>query len=459
VDTVTERRSALLIAMMSSFLTPFLASSIVIAIPTVADEYSESLVLASWIATSYLLAAAAFLVPFGRIADIHGRKRLFLDGMWVFLAGTLLCTIAPSVMTLIIFRVVQGVGGAMIFGTSIAIVTSVYPPEERGKAIGLTTMLVYVGLSVGPVVGGALTEFISWRAIFAVTLPLIGAILLVGSRWLVGEWAGAKGEKFDLQGSVVYGFSLTGIVLGLTTLPEVAGALAVALGLVGIVWFILIERRTESPVLNTRLFSRNRAFAFSNLAALVNYSATFAVSFMMSLYLQVEKNLTPDEAGIILVAQPIVMAVFSPIAGRLSDYVEPQMIASIGMAITATGLVLLALLTVNSPIIVIVLSLAFLGFGFALFSSPNTNAIMTSVEKRHYGIASATVGTMRLIGQVLSIGIATLFISVYVGNIVATPEQAPLFHEAFRSSFIAFAVMCYAGVFASLARGKVHDSR
>ncbi len=457
MDVKAERRSALAVAMMSSFLTPFLGSSIVIAIPTIADEYSISLVLGSWIVTAYLLAAAAFLVPFGRVADIHGRKRLFLKGMWVFLAGTVLCMIAPSIETLIAFRVLQGIGGAMIFGTSVAIVTSVYPPQERGKALGLTTMLVYIGLSVGPVVGGVLTEFVSWRAIFAVPLPLSAVIMFVGYRWLVGEWAGAKGEKLDIVGSAVYGLSLTGVVLGLTLVPDLVGAVSVILGIAGLVSFILIERSVESPILNVRLFSRNRAFAFSNMAALINYSATSAVAFLMSLYLQLEKGFTADDAGLILISQPILMAAFSPIAGRLSDRFEPQYISSIGMAITATGLMLLALLTVNSSVVVIVLSLAFLGFGFAFFSSPNTNAVMTSVEKKHYGIASATVGTMRLIGQVMSIAIATLFISLYVGDVVIQQEHVQLFHDALRGSFIAFAVLCYVGVFASLARGKVHE--
>jgi len=457
MEETTERRSALTVAMLSSFLTPFLASSMNVAIPSIAEEYSISLVLGSWIVNAYLLAAAAFLVPFGRIADIHGRKRLFLNGMWVFMAGTVLCMFAPTVETLLAFRVLQGIGGAMVFGTSVAIVTSVYPPGERGRALGLTTMLVYIGLSVGPVVGGALTDLISWRAIFLVPLPLGAAIMIIGYRWLVGEWTGAKGEEFDLAGSVVYGASLTGIVLGLSTLPDIFGGIVLVVGLAGIVIFILVERRSRSPVLDIELFSGNRAFAFSNTAALINYSATNAVAYLMSLFLQVEVGLNAAYTGLILLSQPVLMAAFSPIAGRLSDRFEPQYISSIGMAITATGLLLLSFVTVNTSTLIIVSSLAFLGFGFAFFSSPNTNAVMTSVERRYYGIASATVGTMRLVGQVMSIAIATFFISIYVGDVAVAHEQAYLFHDAFRSSFMVFAVLCYIGIFASLARGKVHD--
>jgi len=450
---MSEKRAALTVAMLASFLTPFMASSINVALPTLADEFSLSAVIESWIPTSYLLAAAVFLVPFGRLSDILGRKKVFTYGIWVFGAGTALCAIAPSGILLIVFRIIQGFGSAMMFGTSIAILTSVYPVNERGKALGLSTMVVYIGLSVGPFFGGLLTSFVGWRAIFLVTLPLTAAVV-AATRLLKGEWTGATGEKFDIKGSALYAVSLTAVIFGFSLLPHIAGALVSIVGLAGIVAFILLELRLKSPVLDITLF-RHRAFAFSNFAALINYSATFAVGFLMALYLQNVKGFAADKAGIILVAQPVVMAIFSPIAGRLSDRIEPQIIASVGMAISAIGLVLLALLAADSSIAFIIFSLAFLGLGFGLFSSPNTNAIMSSVERKCYGIASATVGTMRLIGQVLSLGIATMFIAIYVGGVLITPDVAHDFLRGFQLSFVAFAVMCFGGIFASLARGKV----
>ncbi len=448
-------RAALLVAMLASFLTPFMASSINVALPTIASEFKLSAVLESWIPTSYLLAAAVFLVPFGRLSDIRGRKKVFANGIWVFVVGTVLCSIAPNGAFLIASRVVQGFGSAMMFGTSVAILTSVYPANQRGKALGLSTMVVYIGLSVGPFFGGLLTSFIGWRTIFLVTLPVAGA-LVIATRLLRGEWTGASGESFDVKGSAVYAVSLTAVIFGFSLLPDILGVIASLAGLAGIIVFIVLELRLKSPVLDITLF-RHRAFAFSNFAALINYSATFAVGFLVALYLQNVKGLAADDAGIVLVAQPVVMAVFSPIAGRLSDRIEPQVIASIGMAISAVGLVFLALLDSSSSIPFIVFALAFLGLGFGLFSSPNTNAIMSSVERRCYGIASATVGTMRLIGQVLSLGVATMFIAIYVGGILITPAVSDDFLKSFQVSFVAFAIMCFAGVFASLARGKVRD--
>jgi len=455
LDDEREKRSALLLAMLSSFLTPFMASSINVALPSISDELSMSAVLLSWVATSYLLAAAIFLLPFGRLADIHGRKKVFLYGMWVFGTGSVMCALAPSSTLLIGFRFVQGFGSAMMFGTSIAILTSVYPPKERGKVLGLSTAVVYVGLSSGPFLGGILTEFLGWRSLFIVLIPLCAAILWVGYRRLEGEWAGSRGERFDVAGSAIYAVSLTAIMLGFSFLPGLIGVFVSLAGVAGIVVFASWEVRQIHPVLDIKLFRDNRAFAFSNIAALINYSATFAVTFLMSLYLYYVKEFSVDKVGIILVSQPVVMAAFSPVAGRLSDVIEPRIISSAGMAISTVGLIFLSLMNEATSVWIVVGSLAFLGFGFALFSSPNTNAIMSSVDRKHYGVASASVGTMRLVGQVLSIGIATLFIALYVGNTDLSHQLSPEFLKSYQVAFSTFAVMCFVGVFASLARGKV----
>jgi len=455
LDDEREKKSALLLAILSSFLTPFMASSINVALPSISDELSMSAVLLSWVATSYLLAAAIFLLPFGRLADIHGRKKVFLYGMWVFGAGSIMCALAPSSTSLIGFRFVQGFGSAMMFGTSIAILTSVYPPKDRGKVLGLSTAVVYVGLSSGPFLGGILTEFLGWRSLFVVLMPLCAAILWVGYRRLEGEWAGSRGESFDVAGSAIYAVSLTAVILGFSFLPDLLGVFVSLSGVAGIAVFASWEVRLTHPVLDIKLFRDNRAFAFSNVAALINYSATFAVTFLMSLYLYYVKEFSVDKVGIILVSQPVVMAAFSPVAGRLSDVIEPRIISSVGMAISTVGLVFLSLMNEGTSVWIVVGSLAFLGFGFALFSSPNTNAIMSSVDRKHYGVASSSVGTMRLVGQVLSIGIATLFIALYVGNTDLSHQLSPEFLKSYKVAFSTFAVMCFVGVFASLARGKV----
>jgi EmrB/QacA subfamily drug resistance transporter len=451
----TDKQFVLAVVMLSSFLTPFMASAINVALPSISKEFSTSAVLLTWVATSYLLAAATFLVPFGRLADIRGRRSIFIAGMWVFLVSSALCVLAASSYMLILFRVFQGIGAAMTFGTAIAILTSVYPPNRRGQALGMTTAMTYVGLSVGPFLGGFLTAYLSWRSIFAVVIPIAGAIIALSYSKLKGEWGEACGERFDLAGSLVYAISLTAVILGFSMLPGLTGVAITLAGTAGIAAFVLVESRSESPVMDLTFWRHNRAFAFSNLAALINYSATFAVTFLMSLYLQDVKQFSAEKAGIILVSQPVVMAAFSPLAGRLSDRIEPQVIASMGMAITSVGLLLLSLMTESTEVWAIVGSLAFIGFGFALFSSPNTNAVMSSVERKSYGIASASLGTMRLVGQVLSLGIATIFISLYLGSQEITHALADQFMLSYRLSFAVFAIMCFVGVFASLARGRV----
>jgi EmrB/QacA subfamily drug resistance transporter len=450
-----DKRIALLVATIASFITPFMASSVTVALPAIGKEYSMTAVMLAWVATAYILAAAMFLVPLGKLADIYGRKRIFLAGMAIFTAATALCGIAPSAGALIALRVAQGIGASMIFGTSIAIVTSVIPPKERGRALGITTAAVYLGLSLGPVLGGLLTQHFGWRSVFLASAPL-GFLNVALIAWrLEGEWAGARGERFDLFGSIVYCVSLAALMYGFPRLVSASGAWLVLGGALGIAAFVLWERRARSPLLHVELFTRNRIFAFSNLAALINYSASFAVTFLLSLYLQYIKALTSQAAGLILVAQPVMMAVFSPLAGRLSDRIESRVVASWGMAITTAALIVFTFLGPGTSPLMIIANLMLLGFGFALFSSPNTNAVMSSVESRFYGVASSTLATMRSTGQVLSMGIAMLIFAVNMGDVAITPEHYVPFLASVRSAFIVFSILSCAGIFASLARGDV----
>ncbi len=450
-----NKRVALVIAAMSSFLTPFMSSSVNIALPSIGKALSIDAVLLSWVATAYLLAAAMFLVPFGRIADIYGRKRVFTCGMLLDGFSSLLAATSTSASFLIVCRVLQGIGGAMIFGTGVAILTSIFPPGERGRALGINVAAVYSGLSLGPFLGGLLTQHLGWRSVFLVNTPLGLGIVAVVAWKLKGEWAGAKGERFDLIGSAIYSLALVAVMYGLSRLPATVGVGLILAGAVGIVAFVRREIRTQNPVLDVNLFGHNTVFAFSNLAALINYSATSAVGFLLSLYLQYIKGFSPQNAGLVLVAQPVMQAIFSPFAGRLSDQVEPRVVASSGMGCTVVGLFLFTFLDEGTPLPFIVASLILLGFGFALFSSPNTNAIMGAVEKRFYGVASATLGTMRLTGQMLSMGIAMLIFALHIGRVQITPEYYSLFLKSAQVAFTVFVVLCFGGIFASLARGRV----
>lgn len=452
-----SKRAALLIATLSSLLTPFMSSSVNLALPSIAREFGIDAVVLSWVATSYLLAAAVSLVPFGRLADICGRKRIFTQGVTMFTIASFLSAVSTSGFMLIVCRVFQGIGSAMIFATGIAILTSVFPPQERGKALGINIAAVYVGLSLGPFLGGLLTHHFTWRSVFLVTIPL-GLLIIAVVRWrLPGEWAEAGGEAFDIPGTIFYGLSLIAIMGGLSMLPAIRSLVLIFCGVISFLVFVAWELHTAHPVLNLTLFMSNRVFAFSNLAALINYSAIFAVTFLLSLYLQHIKGLSPQSAGLILVAQPLVQAAFSPLAGSLSDRIEPRIVASVGMFVTTIGLGCFTILGEATSVVFIVGSLVVLGFGLALFASPNTNAIMGSVERKYYGLASGSVGTMRLLGMMISMGIATLVFAVLIGRVPITVEIYPSLIKGARVAFTIFVILCLGGIAASSVRGRLRD--
>ncbi len=376
------KKTILIVAALSTFLVTFMGSSVNIALPAISSELQVDAVLVSWIPTAYLLATAVFLLPFGRLADIYGRKRILTYGIFIFTIAALLLSFVSSVGSLIALRVVQGVGSAMIATSGVAIITSVFPARERGKALGISVAATYLGLSLGPVLGGILTQHFGWRSIFMVTVPLGAATIFLVLRKMKGEWAEARGEKFDLIGAVIYVLALVGIIYGFSLLPEMLGVSLIVAGALGIFAFVSRERRVESPLLDIKLFSKNKAFVFSNLTHLISYSSTFSVAFLLSLYLQYIKGLSPQSAGLVLVALAAVQSGFSPVAGRLSDRIEPRILVSIGLGLTTVGLSRFIFLTENTSLGSIIGSLVLLGFGSALFVSPNTNAIMASVTQR-----------------------------------------------------------------------------
>ena len=447
----------LLATTLSSFLTPFMGSAVNVALPVMAKELFMTALSLSWVASSFILAAAITLVPLGRLADMYGRKKIFLYGAIIFSAASLLCAWSPTQTFLIAVRVIQGIGGAMIFSTGTAMLVSAYPASDRGRILGINIAAVYIGLTVGPFIGGLFTEHLGWRYIFLFT-ALLGTIIIITVAAMVKEeWSGTKGEGFDFTGSLLYAIALFAIMYGFSLLPSWRAGLLIVLGVLCLGFFIFQQLKRPSPLLDIRLFLDNKVFAFSNLAALINYCATFAVTFLLSLYLQHIKMLTPSQTGIVLVAAPFVQALFSPLAGRLSDRFEPQIISSIGMALNVIGLIPLIFIHNDTSIHYIVFCLILLGFGFALFSSPNVNATMSAVENKFYGVASATLATMRMTGQMFSMGITMLVFAVFLGNHPISETNNPLLLKSTQFIFALLAIICCGGILFSLARGKVHN--
>lgn len=446
------KRSVLLVTAFASFLTPFLGSAINLALPAIGNEFQTTAVELGWIVSSFILTSAIFLLPFGRLADIAGRKKIFKYGIFLFTLSAFLIIFSWNTVSLIAFRIIQGIAGAMIFGTSMAILTSVFEPGERGRAMGINTTAVYAGLSSGPVIGGLLTQHFGWRSIFILLVPLgIISLYLIFTR-IKTEWSEAKGEKFDWTGSVIYGISLASFMLGFSRLPAAEGFVMIGISILLGLAFIFYEKNIENPVFDIRLMLRNRVFAFSGIAALIHYSATSATGFFLSLYLQYLKGFDARTAGLVLISQPLMMALLSTFAGKLSDRYNPGIIASYGMALTSLGLIMLCFITRDSPLVLIIILLAVMGIGFGLFASPNSNAIMSSVEKRHLGVASAVLGTMRMVGQMTSMGIAMMLLALYMGQQAIVPESYPGLMTGMRTGFIIFSILCITGIFASLAR-------
>lgn len=452
IKTNLAARRGLIVICVASFLVPFMGSALNLALPQISEVFSMKAVTLTWVATAYLISTAIFQIPFARLADLVGRKKVFLFGVLIFSVCTFLCGFAPSGAALIVLRFLSGIGSAMTSGTSMAILTTLFPDEGRGKALGINAAVVYAALAAGPFVGGILTHNFGWHSIFYISAG-VGLLVLILSRFMLkGEWIESRGEKFDFPGSILYGLGLAAVIYGFSTLPRMSGFLFLTAGIAAFVAFVWYERKLTFPVFNVRLFSGNRVFALSSVAALINYAATSAIGFMLSLYLQYVRGFDASHAGLILISQACVQSLFSLIAGNLSERFQPSKLATAGMAIIVVGLAGLVFLTVSTPTWIIVLLLVLLGVGFGTFSSPNTNVIMGSVERKNYTQASATTGTMRLAGQSFSMGFAGMALSFFVGNEKIIPELHSNFMQSMRLTFIVFAVLCAIGVYASTAR-------
>lgn len=448
--------SILAIVASSSFFGTFLISSVNIALPSIERDFGLDAVTLSWVVTAFLLSTAMFLLPVGRWGDLTGIRKLFKTGMVIFTISSLLSGFSMSGHWLIFFRFLQGIGAAFSSTTGPAILVSAFLPQHRGRVLGISVSGVYLGLAFGPFFGGFLTQYLGWRSIFFMSSAFGIFITLVAFLFLErDEIAKTAGKKIDLKGTVFYMLGLVALSYGSARIPALQGWITMAAGALLLVIFWMLESKSSMPVLETRLFTKNRLFAFSNLAALINYSATFSIIFLLSLYLQKVKGLAPRDAGTILVAQPIVMALFSPITGRLSDRIQPRFLATAGMTMCTLGLAAFAFLTESTSIGTIVFLLFWVGLGFALFSSPNMNTIMSSVQKSQLGQASGSASTMRVVGQITSMTIATIFFAILFQKQSVEEVSNLMFLTAMKMGFFTFFAISVAGIYFSFNRGKI----
>ncbi len=454
-----SRLSTLLITVsVTSFMGTFLISSINIALPSIADTFELNSLQLSWIVTAFLLSSAMFLLPAGRWADLTGINKLYKAGLVIFTISIFLSSFAVNGLWLIILRFLQGIGAAFTSTTGQAILVKAFPVNERGKVIGISVSSVYTGLALGPFAGGFLTQYAGWQSIFLISTILGAIATVIAFSNLEKEVVKNELNPHDLNhtGIVVYMIGLIMLVYGSGQIPGIRGWILMLLGIVLLILFWMFEHKSKQPMIDTKLFTKNRLFAFSNIAALINYAATSAIVFFLSLYLQKIRGLEPREAGLILVAQPIMMTLFSPVVGRLSDRVQPRYPASSGMIMCTVGLLAMSFFNQHTPIWIIVSVLLWIGTGFALFSSPNMNTIMSSVDRKSIGLASGTAASMRILGQIISMTIITLFFAAYFHGKQIAMVDNKIFLKVMQLGFLSFTLLCASGIYFSVSRGSLN---
>ena len=477
-DAHRRRWELLALSSVGAFMGPLDGSIVSVALSAMSPSLRLSFGAAMWVQAAYLLAMAVLLIPLGRLADQHGRVRYYLMGTAVFTVGSLLAALSMGGAWLIVTRVVQGGGAALMVATSAAIVTAVFPPQERGRALGINVMAVYIGLTVGPPLGGILVDTLGWRSIFLINLP-IGIIVLVWGWLLLPRSERVEGApRVDFAGAALLGAFLISLLVPLTFAPEWGWAAPLTIGLLvlsaaALVGFVVVERRVTSPVLDLDLLVHNRLFAAANLAALLNYMALYAISVLTAIFLEIVQGRSASVSGLLILSQPLLMAVLSPFSGHLSDKIGSRVLATGGMVAIAVGMVLLAAMPTTAPVWQVAGDLAVVGLGMAAFSAPNTSAIMGSVRRDQLSVASAFIGTMRTTGQALSVallgGIAAsqlgrlgsrlLFTHGHGAGAAGLAAQAVSgFAQGYRYAMIAGAVLALVGAAVSLTRGT-HDAR
>lgn len=455
---VSVERCALVLVIIGSVLIPFMGSSLSLILPLIQNELAVNILLLGWIPTAFTLANAALVLPFGRLADIHGRKKIFTAGFVVYTLASLLASVSTSGLALIIFSFLQGAGCALIFATGVALLISIFPPEKRGRVLGIEISAVYIGLFLGPLLGGFLAQSLGWRSIFLINVPIgLFALVLLLTRFK-GEWKGSEGEKFDLVGSLIYALSLSSLMYGFSALNEVTGKVFLLSGLVGMALFFRVIKDSPNPIISLKIF-KNKLTRFSGSALLLVTIGTSAMWTLLSLYLQNLRGLDTISTALILAVQPLAVALLSPVVGRWIDKRDNKRIILLGAVVCTIGLLILAFSGLETPLFQVVVGLLLVGVGLGLFSAPTNQNFLGSLTSKFYGVGSATLSTMIFIGQTLSLGILLLILTGFLGNVEIAPSNYPLFLEGLNVSFYLFAaisalgaVLTYIGVYRSDAR-------
>lgn len=447
-------RIAMLAVCAGYLLAPLSLAAVTVAIPSLAADLQASATKVGWLPTIYILSNVAFLLPAGRLADIYGRKRMYSLGIALTAVSSIMCAVASNIDWLLFWRFWQGIAGAMTFGSGIAIVGSIVPDHKRGKALGIIAACVYLGLTLAPAFGGYVTEWLNWRAVFYIPVPLMLLLLVFIQLFMHGEWKQHQASRFDKKGSFLLAVSVSLFAWGLGEYGSMLGYCLLVLSIACMVGFVVHQSKSSKPLIRVQLIVRNRVFGLSLASSFFMYASNFAILFLLSLYLQYVLRYTPVEAGNLLLVQALGMALMAPIAGALSDRLQPRLVATMGCVVVAVGLYLLNQLNPSASGSYVAMSLAFVGIGFGLFSTPNNNAIMGALDKNDVGVASSAMNLSRTIGNMFGMSVVNMLIAYYFGEQEITYELTGLLELTVSRSlqlalvFVAFAIAC------SAMRGK-----
>lgn len=450
----SEQRNTIFVAVITSFITTFMGSALNLSVPDIEKDFGVSAATVGWVVTAYMLTCAALAVPFGRIADMIKRKRILWIGILVFALSSAIAVVSSGMWLLLAFRFGQGVGASMIFSTNTAILVSAFEPERRGRVLGYATSANYVGLSAGPVLGGVLNYNFGWKSIFIAAAAVSAVAFYVALKKLPDKQErNEKKRNMDLKGNLFYVLSIVSVMYGLSSVSESKrGIFILAGGALLFVFFVQIELKSDNPVVQMDMFRKNKPYTSANVAALLNYGAVFSISYLISIYLQVIMGYSSQVAGLILIVSPVIMALLSPLMGKLSDKHSPNIMSAIGMGVCAAALVIFGFLSKEGNLVHVITALAVSGVGSSVFSSPNTNAVMASVDEEDYGVASSVLATMRSIGHTASMATVTVIVGMYMGKMSLTEANPEMLIKTLHTCFSVFAGFCVVGIFMALRR-------
>ncbi len=471
----TNKWMVLALAAAATFMTTLDSSIVNIGLPSIARTFGVGISGAiEWIVIGYLVVIAAVLLTFGRLADIIGRKPIFLTGLVVFILGSALSGQAPSLLFLILARVLQGIGGALIFSVNVAMITTTFPGRERGLALGLNMVVVSLGVAAGPTIGGIITQYLTWRWIFYVNVPICLLVLSAALLYYHEQKPQHdRQERFDLVGATVLAIGLAALTLGLSFGQEWGWLSAGTLIAFGVSVLMLsigvyVEERVEHPIVNLHLVT-NRVFAFANISFMLCMMALFAPGFLLPFYFEQLRGFSIIQTGLMMTPLPLMLAVIAPLSGTLADRFGSRWLSPIGLAIACFGLFLLSQLNAQSSIWDIILPLAVTGIGQGLFQSPNTRTIMGAAPQKAQGEASGLLATGRVIGQSLSVALTGTIFAALGGSAAGTLLTSPQAHDlplssiiglqqtfvnSFHMALLVCATFAALGIFTALARGK-----